>query len=95
MIIGIALAVDLSQKAYTSTIYTKSDVENLLIGKATSSDITSEIAGEADTTTSYTQNNVNNFLQQNKDGSFQLFNFTEEGNVYPGGVISHPTNLIF
>ena len=33
-------------------------------------------------------------MQQNQYGSFKFYDYTDPGNVYSGGVISHPTKLI-
>ena len=83
-----------TRRADKATTYTKSDVDNILTGKPSSSDLTSALARKADKSTTYTENDVNNVLQQNKDGSFRFYDYTDPGNVYSGGVCSHPTKLI-
>ena len=76
-------------------MYTTTQVNELLTGTAFSSAITSAIAGKADKSTTYTKISVNNILQHNTEGSCKMYECTDPNNVYSGGVISHPTRLIF
>ena len=89
------VANQLLQVIYQIQTFTKTKVANLLTRKASSTDITSTIAGKADKFTTYTKTKVDSLLQQNKSGSFKFYDYIDPGNVYSGGVISHPTKLIF
>ena len=52
-------------------IYTKTEVNNLLTGKTSSSDITSAISGKADKSTTYTKSNVDSLLTKTELPNFQ------------------------
>ena len=76
--------------------YTKTQINERLSGKSSSSAITSAIAGKADTSTIFfsKKNDANNVLQQNTEGSLNIYSYTDPNNVYSGGVIPHQTRLI-
>ena len=104
IIANYAITVQYLEISQTSTfrgdisapnIYNKTQLNELLIGPATSSDTTSAITGQAGKSTTYTNNNVNKLLLQNTEGAFQVYDYTDPNNVYSGGVISNPTQLVF
>ena len=75
-------------------MYTKSEVNELWTGTLTSSDISSARAGEL-LNQQLILYNVNNLLQQNTDGTFKVYDYTDPNNVFAGGVLPHPIKLIF